>query len=139
MRAICCCGVTLALAESLNRDGKFPASKAAQADLSPGRVVVAPSARPAEDRYRETGLSNVRFAGNTDISGLLPDAGCRSLHSSRFLVAIFIFDGEQSQGVRHRLTLVRAGPPRLQGSLTSSPRSVDALSGDGVFRVGRIL
>jgi hypothetical protein len=28
---------------------------------------------------------------------LLPDAGCCSLQSSRFLVAIFIFDGEQSQ------------------------------------------
>jgi hypothetical protein len=139
MCAICCCGVTLALAESLNRDGKFPANKAAQAGLSPGRVVVAPSARPAEDRYRETGFSNVRFAGNTDISGLLPDAGCCLLHSSRFLVAIFIFDGEQSQGVRHRLTLVRAEPPRLQGSLTSSLGSVDAPSGDGVFRVGRIL
>jgi hypothetical protein len=35
---------------------------------------------------------------------------------SRFLVAIFIFDGKQSQGVRHRLTLVRAKLPRLRGS-----------------------
>jgi hypothetical protein len=50
----------------------------------------------------------------------------------------FIFDGEQSQGV-HRLTLVRAEPPRLQSSLISSLGSVDAPSRDGVFRVGRIL
>jgi len=46
MRAICCCGMTLALAESLNRDGRFPASKAARAGISPGKVVVAPSAGP---------------------------------------------------------------------------------------------
>ncbi|HEX3373550.1 MAG TPA: hypothetical protein VHS13_05025 [Edaphobacter sp.] len=45
MRAICCCGVTLALAESLNRDDKFPASKAAQAGFSPGRDVVAKDLR----------------------------------------------------------------------------------------------
>jgi hypothetical protein len=67
---------------------------------------------------------NSRLVGNTDISDpVLRNfriAGYYSLQSSRFLVAIFIFDGEQSQGVRHRLTLVRAEAPRLRGVLTSS-------------------
>jgi hypothetical protein len=60
--------MTLALAESLNRDGSFPTSKAAQAGISPGKVVVAPSVRPAEDRYRETGLRNVRFVGKPHLT-----------------------------------------------------------------------
>src|ERR1700756_5745349 len=83
MRVICCCGVTLALAESLNRDGRFPASKAPQAGLSPARVVVVPSARPAEDRYPEPGVSNVRFVGN---SATAPEAGDRILETSELPV-----------------------------------------------------
>lgn len=45
---------------------RFPTSKAAQAGISPGKVVVAPSVRPAEDRYRETGLRNVRLVGKQE-------------------------------------------------------------------------
>src|SRR6202041_987286 len=89
-----------------------------------------------------TGASRPATAGWSAIRtfrGYFGIAGYYSLQSSRFLVAIFIFDGKQSQGVRHRLILVRAKPPRLRGSLTSSLGSVDAPSGDGVFRVGRIL
>src|SRR5260370_2158880 len=83
------------------------------------------------------------MVGNTDISlpgsGSVRIAGYYSLQSSRFLVAIFIFDGKQSQGVRHRLTLVRAKLPRLRGSLTSSLWASDAPSGHVVLPVGTIL
>jgi hypothetical protein len=58
------------------------------------------------------------FRGSSAIRtfrGYFGIAGYYLLQSSRFLVAIFIFDGKQSQGVRHPLTLVRAKSPRLRG------------------------
>jgi hypothetical protein len=68
---------------------------------------------------RQPSLRSGRVVGNTDIlDPVLRNfriADYYSLQSSRFLVAIFVFDGEQSQGVRHRLTLVRAEAPPLRG------------------------
>ncbi len=75
------------------------------------------------------------------ISGAAEGATCFlvSRPQVRFLVAIFIFDGEHAGRAASSHSRSCRASAIAGRSLTSSPGSVDALSGDGVFRVGGIL